>query len=151
MREESGRSLIEVLGVLAISGILTAGAIAAYNTIRTRQNRIIATDQLELIAKNTKLLLEVKGDYTGVSVDYLIKAGALKNNKTPIGGSGWTITSSVDGKEFNINLVGLSKSDCAYLTTVKLNWTTAIRVNGSETNPGNFCAAGKNDVSLIVQ
>lgn len=152
MKQESGRSLIEILGVLAIGGILTAGAITTYNTIRNRQIRTVATGQMENIAKNTKLLLSMKGDYSGVSVDYLIKSGALKNNKAPIGSESWSVTSSLDGKEFSINLVGLTKGECDYFTTVNLDWSNKIKVNGNETNPGSYClTTGNNDVSFIVQ
>ncbi len=152
MKYESGRSLIEMLGVLAIAGILTAGTIATYNTIRNRQNRTIAVSQLEMIAKNTKLLMAMKGDYTGVSVDYLIKSGALKNDRAPLGSSEWSVTASVDGKEFLINLVGLSQSDCQYFTTVNLGWVNGVTVNGYGTNPENYClSTGNNQVSFVVQ
>lgn len=152
MRQESGRSLIEVIGVFAIGAVMTAGAIAMYNMIRNRQQRTIATAELEQIAKNTRLLLSMRGDYTGVSVDYLIKAGALKNNNAPIGSSNWTVTSSVDGTMFSINLTGLTGGECDYFTTVPLAWTSKITVNGYETDPGTYClTSGANEISFVVQ
>ncbi|MBN1325236.1 MAG: type II secretion system protein [Alphaproteobacteria bacterium] len=152
MRNESGRSLIEIMGVLAITGILTAGTIATYNNIRNRQARTIATSQLEMIAKNTRLLMSMTGDYTGVSVDYLIKSGALKNTKAPLGSPEWSVTSSTDGNEFLINLVGLSKADCDYFTTKNMEWVSKIEVNGYEIDPGNYClSTGNNKISFIVQ
>ncbi len=152
MREESGRSLIEIIGVMAIAGVMLAGVVATYNVVRNRQIRTIALDTLEQIAKNTKLLLEVRGDYTGVSVDYLIKSGALKTNKQPIGKPDWSITSSVDGNEFNINLVGLSRGECDYFTTVRMDWVTKIKVNGYESDPGAYClSSGDNELTLIIE
>ena len=56
MKEESGRSLIEVIGVMAIAGVMTISALGIYNMLRTNQVRTIATADLAQIAENTKLL-----------------------------------------------------------------------------------------------
>ena len=81
MKQESGRSLIEVIGVLAITGLMTVSAMGIYRTIRANQVRTIAGEELEQIASNTKLLMEMAGSYEGISVDYLIKAGALPHSR----------------------------------------------------------------------
>lgn len=152
MRQESGRSLVEIIGVMAIGGILMAALVTTYNTVHNRQVRTIATANLEQIAKNTRLLMEARHNYSGVSVDYLIKAGALKNNKAPIGNEEWSVTSSVDGTEFLINLKGLTKGECDFFTTVNLNWAQRVKVNGYESDPGTYClTTGGNEVSFIVQ
>lgn len=152
MRQESGRSLIELLGVLAIAGIMAVASIAVYNNIRNRQLRTIATAEIEKIAENTKMLLSQTGDYTGLSVDYLIQSGALKNADAPIGSDDWSVTSSVDGHEFSINLTGLSESECLYFITAKLNWITFVKTNGYDSGNGEYCfKTGDNQVSLIVQ
>lgn len=151
MKTESGRSLIEVLGTMALGAIAVVGVIATYNTVRTRQIRTIAVSEMEQIAKNTKLLLGPRGDYADVSVDYLVKSGALKNANAPIGGNDWSITASADGKEFLINLVGLKSGDCAYLTTVKMSWIERIRVNGFEGTDAAYCNSDNNEVSLIIE
>ena len=72
MKYESGRSLIEIIGVLAITAVMTAAAVGIYNSIRHNQKNTIAAAELRELAKNTKLLMEMRGDYTGVSVDYLV-------------------------------------------------------------------------------
>ena len=73
MSNQSGRSLIEVIGVMAIAGVMTISALGAYNIMRTNQKRTIADAELEQIAQNTKMLMEMRGDYNGVSIDYLIR------------------------------------------------------------------------------
>ena len=103
MKNESGRSLIEVIGVMAITGVMTVAALGIYNMIRANQVRNIAIAEVKQIAENTKILLEMRGTYEGVSVDYLIKAGALKSNNAPIGGENWSVTPSFDGTSFSIN------------------------------------------------
>lgn len=87
MREESGRSLIEIIGIMAIGAIMTVSAVSLYNMIRGNQMRAIAASTLEQVAADTRMLLGMRGDYSGVSVDYLIKAGALKSERAPLGGA----------------------------------------------------------------
>ena len=43
MRGESGRSLIEVIGVMAIAGVMTVSALGVYNMLRANQARSIAS------------------------------------------------------------------------------------------------------------
>lgn len=152
MKTESGRSLIEMLAVLAIGAVMTAGAYATYNMLRTNQMRNMAAAEMEQIARNTKILLETRGDYTGVSVDYLIKAGAITNESAPIGGADWSVTASVDGKGFSINLINLSHSDCAYFATKKFNWAKSVTINKLENAGGESCISGpRNYVSINVE
>jgi len=151
MTEQSGRSLIEIIGVIAIGAAMTAGAIAAYGTIRKNQMRTIAAAELADVASNVKLLMEMSGTYDGVSVDYLIKSGALKNANAPIGGT-WTVTSSADGQSFSINLTELSAGECEYFTTATPKWAASILVNGYETDAAAHCfSSDTNQISFIVE
>ncbi len=152
MKQESGRSLIEVIGVLAITGLMTVSAMGIYRTIRANQVRTIAGEELEQIASNTKLLMEMAGSYEGISVDYLIKAGALKSNKAPIGGDEWSVIASADGLTFSINLVDLSSGECDFFSASKPKWASAILVNGFEAETADNCFdSGANQISFIVE
>lgn len=152
MKTESGRSLIEVIGVMAIAGVMAVATLGVYNMVRTNQTRTIADAELEQIAHDTKLLLEMRGTYEGVSVDYLIKAGALPNDVAPIGGAEWSVTSSADGKSFSINLVDLSNGECDYFASKKPRWANAVLINGFEGGIADNCfKAGANQVSFIVE
>ena len=151
MREQSGRSLIEIIGVLAIGAIMVSAAFAMYRSANVRQRRLIASETLGDIASKTKTLLEYSG-YHPVSVDYLIESGALNNDKAPMGTAGWSVTASVDGTEFSINLVGLSFDDCAYFTIKNFNWAHKITVNGYDSTHGSFCLkTGDNNVSFFAK
>ena len=116
MREESGRSLIEIIGVMAIAGVMTVSALGIYNILRTSQIRTIASADLSQIAENAKLLMEMRGSYEGISIDYLIKAGALNSDLPPIGGKDWSVTASADGASFSINLVDLTNGEWKNVT-----------------------------------
>lgn len=152
MRAESGRSLIEIIGVLAITGVMAVSSIGIYSMIRKNQTRTIASHKMEQIASDVKLLMEMRGSYEGISVDYLIKSGALKTDAAPIGGDDWSVTASSDGTFFAINLTNLSESDCDYFAVAIPQWASAILINGYETEPESHCfAGGANQVSLIVK
>ncbi len=152
MREQSGRSLIEVIGVLAISGILTVSVLGIFNTIRQNQTRSLASATLEQIAQNTKILLEMRGSYDGVSVDYLIKAGALKSDTSPIGGKNWSVSSGFKGETFSINLVDLSYGECEYFSAAVPSWAENVLINSFEINSTDNCFKTKtNQVSFIVK
>lgn len=151
MREQSGRSLIEIIGVLAISAIMISATYAIYHSANEKQKRLIASEELKDIATKTKTLLEYSG-YTPVSIDYLIEAGAINSDRAPAGGKRWSVTSNFDGTEFSINLVELSYEECAYFTTKKFDWTTHIKVNGYDSSDSSYCMkSGDNIVSFFAK
>ncbi len=151
MKEQSGRSLIEIIGVLAIGAIMISATYAVYHQTNEKQKRFIASETLKDIAQKTKTLLEYSG-YTPVSVDYLIESGAINNDKAPLGGSDWSVTSNFDGSEFSINLVKLSFDECAYFTTKKFDWVTHISVNGYDSDDSAFCLkTGENNISFFAR
>lgn len=151
MKNESGRSLIEIIGVLAITAVMTASAVGIYNSIRHNQKNTIASAELREVAKNTKLLMEMRGDYTGVSVDYLVMAGALKSDKAPVGKS-WSINVGTDVTSFSIDLKGLSRGECEFFATALPNWAEDMFVNGYRLDSAAACfASSENDISFIVR
>lgn len=151
MREQSGRSLIEIIGVLAIGAIMISGTYAIYNSTNQKQKRLIASENLKDIATKTKILLEYSG-YQNVSVDFLIESGAIQNDKAPAGNQDWSITSNVDGTEFSINLTGLSFDECAYFAVKKLNWANRISINGYDSSSSSYCLkTGDNKISFYVK
>ena len=85
MREQSGRSLIEIIGVLAIGAIMLSATYSMYHSTNEKQKRLIASEELKDIVTKTKTLLEYSG-YTPVSVDFLIESGVIANDKAPAGG-----------------------------------------------------------------
>ena len=60
-----GRSMIEMLGVLAIIGVLSVGGIAGYSKamMKYRVNKTI--DQISMISTNIRTLFGPQGTYTG--------------------------------------------------------------------------------------
>ena len=149
---QSGRSMIEMLGILALAGVMAFGAFKLYQTLRARQTRITAEMELSDIASNAKLLFRGRGDYSNISLDYLVKAGAVPTNKSPIPNAELSVMSEELGKKFAIRLDGLSYGDCAYFATAKLDWAEFVRINGFTDNAKSFCyEIEKNRVEFIVE
>ncbi|MCM1323072.1 MAG: type II secretion system GspH family protein [Acetobacter sp.] len=71
MRNQSGRSMVEMLGVLAIVGILSVGGIAGYSKAMTKYNVNKLTDEFTLFLQNiqlnqSKLCKANSGPYTSI-------------------------------------------------------------------------------------
>lgn len=138
MNSESGRSLIEMLGVLAIGAIISFGAIKMYQSVRARQVRFVAEQELKSLSENAKILFVGRQDYTGISKSYLIKAGALKTEF--IAGHDFKVISDEGGKSFRIVFEDFDFGECAYFSTVKLSWADKVTVNGFSEEPSDLCA-----------
>ncbi|MBO7509204.1 MAG: hypothetical protein J6T57_02935 [Alphaproteobacteria bacterium] len=151
MRSESGRSLIEIVGILAITGVMTASAIGIYNSIRHNQHNTIASAELRELAKNVKLLMGARGDYTGLSVDYLIKAGALNSDAAPAGKS-WTVGPGLDSGTFEIKIAGMSHSECDFFAVSVPTWAEEVLVNGQQIGEFVNCFGGiDNEITFIAR
>lgn len=129
MNQQSGRSLIEILGVLTISAVMVAAAGGMYHAIDQRQKRVVALETLKDIANQTKTLMEYSGSYEGVSIEYLIEAGVLKNAKAPIGSNEWRIKPTKEG--FVIQLFNLTYDDCAFFATKNIEWASSVVINNN--------------------
>lgn len=152
MKQEYGRSLIEIIGVMAIAAIMSVATIKMYQHVRTTQIRTIATAELEQIVRNIKLLTGAHGTYEGASVDYLVKSGGIKSAAAPLGGDDWSITTSFDGSSFSINLTELTPGECAYFMTKQPSWADSILINGHEIADGSHCfSTNTNQISFIVK
>ncbi len=154
MIHERGASMIEILGVITIAGMMTAAAIWRYNVIRNNQMRKIAFSTVEELARNTEMLMGMRGDYTGVSVQYLVEAGALANANAPIGGDDWSVTAINEGVGFSINLTELSQGECEYFSVNVPQLVTRVIINNVESAAGttpNCFSTNTNNVSFVIE
>ncbi len=75
--QENGRSMIEMLGVLAIVGVLSVGGIAAYSKAMTKFKINKSIEQINMIRENIYTLYSGQNDYHGLNNGALIKAGGV--------------------------------------------------------------------------
>ena len=73
---EQGRSMIEMLGVLAIVGVLSVGGIAGYSKAmnKFKTNKVI--DQVNMLATNIRTLYSSQRTYNGLNNYVAINTGA---------------------------------------------------------------------------
>ena len=99
-KAQSGRSMIEMLGVLAIVGVLSAGGIAGYSMAMQSYKTSALTEKVNLIAQQARVLYN--GNYADSDVGAkLIAAGMITDLANPFGGD-LTVTSADSGTGFTV-------------------------------------------------
>ena len=84
---EQGRSMIEMLGVLAIVGVLSVGGIAGYSKAmnKFKTNKVI--DQINMISTNIRTLYSSQRTYKGLCNGIAIATGVVPAEMYEIDGS----------------------------------------------------------------
>ena len=77
---QSGRSMVEMLGVLAIIGVLSVGGIAGYSKAMNKYKINKTTDQVSMLVANIRTLFSSQGNYEGLSNGSAIKFGVVPND-----------------------------------------------------------------------
>ena len=137
---ESGRSMIEMLGVLAIIGVLSVGGIAGYSKAMNKFKTNKVADNVSMIVANVKTLYAQQKNYgtagengtalttakaidLGVIPDELVKtesdAKVLRNayNGKVFVGATKSVDTDTDLRAFYVSFNGLSKEACVALAT----------------------------------
>lgn len=158
---ETGRSMIEMLGVLAIIGVLSVGGIAGYSKAMMQYKINKTTDQITQIVGNVRTLFASQKKYNITCVDnsgsgcaiikkaHLVPDEMWNSDQTklenPFGGfvdimEGGKKNSS-DSKAFNIFIGDLPEEACMAMATY--DWGSGsssglIAVAINTQSPGNF-------------
>ena len=150
MKQESGRSMIEMVGVLAIMGMLTAAAFALISLGINRQKQSRVTDDVVTIVSGVRTLLGDYDDFSNIDNSTIFAAMSV-SNKNPYGGTYELSVNTANPRQFIISINGLSKSDCEALITKA--WTDSIGYISSEHKEsgaiGNCVDGNANVVSII--
>jgi len=67
IKNQNGRSMIEMLGVLAIIGVLSVGGIAGYSKAMQKYRINKTIEQITLITGNVRSFFASQGNYSGLS------------------------------------------------------------------------------------
>jgi len=131
---ETGRSMVEMLGVLAIIGVLSVGGIAGYSKAMNKYKINKTTDQVSMLVANLRTLFSSQGNYAGLNNGAAIKFGVVPNDmykassasttdiKNAFNGQVAIIASKArtadSGNEaFTIEYGGLSQEACVTIAT----------------------------------
>ena len=133
MKQQLGRSMIEIVGVLTIGIVMIAAAYNMYKSIDQRQKRLIMSETIEDVAKKIKVLYEFSGTgYKNVSLTNLINKGAIPETweTTPPFGTDFDVSYEknevLDVEGFVITIEGLTPDDCKYFQIKKADWATYV-------------------------
>ena len=77
---ENGRSMVEMLGVLAIIGVLSVGGIAGYSKAMNKYKINKTTDQVSMLVANIRTLFSSQGNYGDLDNAEAIKFGVVPND-----------------------------------------------------------------------
>ncbi len=134
---EQGRSMIEMLGVLAIVGVLSVGGIAGYSKAMNKFKANKAIDQVNMMTTNIRTLFSSQRTYEGLDNGTAIKAGLIPGEMYAVASDGvyassYTIThalggtveinpaeqtNTTDNMAFVISLDELPKTACVSMAT----------------------------------
>ena len=124
---ENGRSMVEMLGVLAIIGVLSAGGLAGYSKAMFKHKLNSTMDQITMLVTNIRTMYGTQGNYNGLTDLSAYKLGIIPE----------TMVATKSGTASNVTGVTLSspfKGSVAIATsTTKANGTadTAFTVTYS--------------------
>ena len=131
---QSGRSMVEMLGVLAIIGVLSVGGIAGYSKAMAKFKLSKAMDQATTVITNIRTLYSGNPNYSSLSASAAIRMGAIPtemlNGKSPNSATEaynafngtvevWQGYSGTNGgvQTFKVIFNGLGKEACVSMMT----------------------------------
>lgn len=170
---ESGRSMIEMLGVLAIIGVLSVGGIAGYSKAMNKFKTNKVADNVSMMVANIKTMYAQQKTYKdldtgsartmGLIPDELIKKGGTAQNPTYTYRNAYngvvsihtagsttatdnTAQTTQDSKAFVIFFGGLSKEACITLATN--DWGSGYSSGLIAIRAAGTSTVGTDDVAL---
>lgn len=149
--EQSGRSMVEMLGVLAIIGVLSVGGIAGYSKAMTKFKINKSMDQISMLVANIRTLYSGQRNYSGLDNKNAILFGIIPNE---MGNSGSVITNAFAGDveiktaavgtnaagAFTIKYKGLGQEACVTMATA--DWGSGSSSGLVQMNVGKTEADG---------
>ncbi|MBO7509244.1 MAG: type II secretion system protein [Alphaproteobacteria bacterium] len=133
MKNESGRSMIEMLGVLAIMGVITVGAIGMISTAMRTQKRNAVNEEVLQIVTGVRQLLGEYDDFSHINNTTIFGAIGMSPKNTYGGGYELAVDPS-NSRQFIVSITGLSNTDCEYFVTKA--WSDSVGYQKSDGKQG---------------
>ena len=129
--EQSGRSMVEMLGVLAIIGVLSIGGISGYSRAMSKYRVNKTLDQISMLVMNIRSLFSASVDYANLTPELAVKMGIvprdmLKPDETEATATGImnayngsVFVGNPDGntRQFYVEYTGLTQEACVSIAT----------------------------------
>ena len=126
LSEQTGRSMIEMLGVLAIIGVLSVGGIAGYSKAMAKYKQNKLGDQISMLITNLRTAFGNNANYANLTTETAISMGAVDKEmqngsdaiKNVYGGAVYVNAAAGDTPySFFITIDGLPSTACTYLAS----------------------------------
>ncbi len=146
MTSQSGRSMVEMLGVLAIIGVLSVGGIAGYKMAmnKHRANEILQGASMRAMVVSAQI--QTKPTLTTPSLGEF--------TDTPAGVTMTVATRTATDTQFKLNLSGVDKDVCAQMKAVIPNNSNNPKISDDDTcstlTYNNDLSAGEPPISQNV-
>lgn len=134
---QSGRSMIEMLGVLAIIGVLSVGGIAGYSKAMAKYRTNKVVEQVSMLITNVRTMYAQQQTYVNLDNNLAIEMGVVPEELIVVDGQGaatnalrnifggrvFIDASSVDGtgavdqNAFVVTFYGMSRDACIAIAT----------------------------------
>lgn len=95
--DQSGRSMVEMLGVLAIIGVLSVGGISGYSKAMAKFKLTKAQDQISMLLMNIRTAYATSPSYSGLTSTSAADYNIAPNDMVQTTGTGSTATSVLKG------------------------------------------------------
>ncbi len=151
MRQESGRSMIEMMGVLAIMGVITVGAIAAISSAMNMQKRNEVNDEVLQMVTQVRQIFSEFDDYSNINNATIFSAINM-SNKNPYGGSYEITVNPSNPRQFIVSVTGLTQSECESLVVKGWDGSVGYEASGrTESGAVGDCdSAGDQNIVRIT-
>ena len=150
---QSGRSLVETIGVLAVMGVLTIGGIAGYNygINKHRANQVL--QDIRLIYQETKYPVYVeqvvKGDTLSEKLNlYYVNPYEVKISRANLNDFTYSSVGETTPNLISVNVSGVPKTACDILLKTKPEYVLMLKANGQSTWN---CTQDENELSYIFE
>jgi len=158
--EQSGRSMVEMLGVLAIIGVLSVAGIAGYSKAMAKFKQSKLMDQVSMTAANIRTAYSGQPSYNGLTTSVAQNLGLLDEMKVAAGsyknsyGGGVTAAAtSGDDTSFELTFTQIPLNACVAIGSADWGYgsgglvsltigSTGLTATGSLADVGTACAAG---------
>lgn len=123
--DESGRSMVEMLGVLAIIGVLSVGGLAGYTMAMRKYRSNKSITEMQLLFSNIRTLYLFETDYSSLTLNILKESGVVTSDMLNAAedqavndyGGNINFASVNSDKGFTIEYTGLPQNACTQLAT----------------------------------
>ena len=125
---ESGRSMIEMLGVLAIIGVLSVGGIAGYSKAMNKFKTNKVADNVSMLVANIKTMYAQQSSYKDLTKGYAVDLGVVPDE---------LVASKTAGASGAASTVTLTN---AYNGSVDINASNSVGATTSSSSTGDSLA-----------